>query len=100
MLWVSFAKGADVIYSKVPSAVAGTLFSLADRGDMRISSYTGKEGHALGIEFWNLVRIRGQLHGSQFPFEYYSYNTNSLGVDLSGRYVISDGRLKNYTMVV
>jgi hypothetical protein len=99
MLWVSFAKGADVVYSKVPTAVAGTLFSLADKGDTRISSYTGKEGHALGIEFWNLVRIRGQLHGSQFPFEYYNYNTNSLNMDLSGRYVISDGRLKNYTMV-
>lgn len=99
LLWVSFAKGADVIYSKVPSAVVGQLIAYAENDSFTVSPVTGERVHLLGVEFWNLIRIRGQLHGSRYPFEYYRYNENVLGVDLSQRYVISDGRLKNYTIV-
>ena len=62
--------GAICLFFRVPSAVAGALLSLAKSGVKRISAVDGTERHALGIEFWDLVRVRGQRHGSRYPFEY------------------------------
>lgn len=72
MLRVTFAKGAISLFYNVPSAVAGILLSLANKKTTRITP--NGERHELGIEFWNLVRIRGQKHGARYPFEYEERN--------------------------
>lgn len=70
VLRVTFkTNGAVCVFFRVPSAVAGTLLSLARSKAVRIGT-DGTERHALGIEFWDLVRIRGQRHGARYPFEY------------------------------
>lgn len=67
MLRVTFRDGTICIFGNVPSSVAGVLLSLARSGATR---GTGKHNHLLGIQFWDLVRIRGQRHGARYPFEY------------------------------
>lgn len=70
LLRVTFtSNGAVVVYFRVPGSVANVLIALAQSGAMG----TGRHGdprHLLGIYFWDLVRIRGTIHGSRYAFEY------------------------------
>jgi hypothetical protein len=36
----------------------------------------GIQRHILGIEFWDLIRIRGTVHGTRYKFEYVEDNNN------------------------
>ena len=72
LLRVTFvSNGAVVVYFRVPGSVANVLIALAQSK----ASGTGRDKkprHALGIYFWDLVRIRGSVHGSRYAFEYTS----------------------------
>ena len=55
-------------YFRVPSAVVGELAYLAS-GETEIGN-DGKIRHKLGRRFWDLVRVRGTLHGGRYVFRY------------------------------
>lgn len=57
--------GATVCFFRVPTGVAGELYSLFNSGAKRSD---GK--HMVGVRFWDLIRIRGTLHGSHYRYEY------------------------------
>lgn len=65
-------KGSVVAYMNVPSSVAGELVHLAQSDNTAISSVDGKLRHVVGMRFWDLVRIRGHVHESRYPFAYVS----------------------------
>lgn len=69
LLKVKFWNGSECVYFRVPDALAATLFALA-QGKYTRADKGGKERHLLGIYFWDLVRIRGTIHGTRYPFEY------------------------------
>lgn len=73
-------KGSVVAYMKVPTGVAGELMTLARSNNTQVSSVDGKLRHVLGMRFWDLVRIRGTVHGSRYKFEYV---TDMGGSDMS-----------------
>ena len=78
ILKVTFANNGSVVaFFRVPKLVASTLISLAQSKNTR---HDGK--HVLGIYFWDLVRIRGTVHGSRYKFEYVIDNSTG---NLPGR---------------
>ena len=72
-------KGSVVAYMKVPTGVAGELLSLARSNATQLRSVDGKLRHVLGMRFWDLVRIRGTIHGTRYKFEYVTDMSNSTG---------------------
>lgn len=73
VLRVTFRNNHDVVaYLNVPNSVAGELFALAQSNNTQISASDGKLRHVLGMRFWDLVRIRGTIHGTRYPFKYVS----------------------------
>ena len=71
LLKVEFTNnGAIVVFFRLPKEVAGELLALAASKVTQISPVDGTERHALGIRFWDLVRIRGTMHGSRYKFQY------------------------------
>lgn len=93
ILKVAFEDGSVCIFDKVPPAIAGTLLHFARSGTKR------RDGrHYLGIEFWNLIRIRGQLHGAKYPFEYEAHADYKL-TGHNGRYKVTlDSSEAMYTL--
>lgn len=109
LLRVTFASnGAVVVYFRVPGEVANVLIALAQSGAIG-TGRRGKSRHLLGIYFWDLIRIRGSIHGSRHAFEYthgtpsgkpsgrkqggyYQVSTDPTAKDL--RTIISDKRAK------
>lgn len=66
VLKVAFATNGNVVcYFSVPSTVVGELFEHAKTKD---KGYNGK--HILGTRFWDLIRIRGNIHGTRYQFVY------------------------------
>lgn len=74
LMKVQFSKsssmGDTVVYFRVPTAVFGTLYWLFLGDTYQASPETGEQRHAVGIEFWNLVRIRKTVHSGHFSFTY------------------------------
>jgi hypothetical protein len=71
LLWVEFdTDGAVVVYFRVPKEVYSELYYLATSGAKAISTVDGEERHVLGMRFWDIIRIRGQLENSRYRFEY------------------------------
>jgi len=71
MMWVGFeTDGAVVVFFRVPREVFSELKYLADTKQTAVSPVDGKQRHALGMRFWDIVRIRGQLKGTRYRFEY------------------------------
>lgn len=70
LLKVLFANNnSECVYFRVPAELAETLMLLARDKSTRVGA-DGKEHYLLGIYFWDLIRIRGTLHGSRYAFEY------------------------------
>lgn len=70
LLKVDFRSGDTCVYFRVPSTVAAELLSLAEHGHTMMSQVDGTQRHAVGIRFWDLVRIRTTKHGTRYRFEY------------------------------
>lgn len=74
ILRVTFEKmateGNVVAYMNVPSTVAAELLSLARSGSTQYSSVDGHMRHVVGMRFWDLIRVRGYIHATRYPFEY------------------------------
>jgi len=70
LLRVTFWNDDECVYFRVPTAVAGQLRVYALTQQTQISSVDNKVRHLLGIRFWDLVRIRGTLHGTRYKFIY------------------------------
>jgi len=71
LLKVSFRKrGDEVVFFDLPPNVAATLLIHARDGNMGTSPSDGRTRHMVGIEFWNLVRVRGTQHDTRYPFQY------------------------------
>ena len=65
------SKGGQVVaYLNVPAPVAGELLYLAESNQTQVSANSGTLRHVLGIRFWDLIRIRGTIHGTRYPFNY------------------------------
>jgi|SRR5262245_1758223 len=62
--------GAVVVFFRVPKEVYSELYYLATSKSKQISTVDGKERHVLGMRFWDIIRIRGNQHGSRYRFEY------------------------------
>ena len=65
ILRVYFRGGNVVCYFYVPRGVWGTLSNLAGSTATR-PGVDGKDRHLVGIYFWNLIRIRGTVHGNRY----------------------------------
>ena len=66
VLRVTFTNnGSIVAFFRVPQQVAMVLMHLAQSGSARSD---GK--HLLGVYFWDMIRIRGTVHGSRYKFTY------------------------------
>ena len=63
---------ACVAFFRVPIAVFGELYSLAESKVESRNTFDGSVRHVLGIRFWDIVRIRGSMHGSRYRFTYVS----------------------------
>ena len=71
LLMVEFTNRGDVcVFFNLPANVASTLMYLAENNTMAPPDKNGRERHAVGVEFWNLVRVRGSIHDTRFPFQY------------------------------
>lgn len=71
LLMVEFTNRGDVcVFFNLPANVASTLLYLAKNNIMAPADKNGRERHAVGVEFWNLVRVRGSIHNTRFPFQY------------------------------
>lgn len=85
---------AICLFFRVPTTVAGTLLAYAIKkytvGINERGGHRGRERHLLGVEFWNLVRIRGHRVGARYPFEYESHGTGKV-ISSEGRHVIRWG---------
>lgn len=65
------SKGGQVVaYMNVPPPVAGELLYLAEANSTQASAVDGSIRHVLGMRFWDLIRIRGTIHGTRYPFDY------------------------------
>lgn len=73
---VYFRKGAICVYFRVPMVVFGELYALAQSKITTAHTFDGNERSALGVRFWDLVRIRGSLYGGQFRFTYMQGNSD------------------------
>lgn len=70
LLRVTFTNNGNVVvYFRVPVSVANVLIALA-QSKAQGTGRDGKPRHSLGMYFWDLVRIRGTIHGSRYAFEY------------------------------
>lgn len=70
LMQVTFTNnGAQVVYFRVPPGLFGSLARYAESDQVRIDK-DGTPRHLLGIEFWNLIRVRGHQHGSRYKFAY------------------------------
>lgn len=56
------------IYFRIPTTVFGELYWLAESKVTQASPINGDIRHALGIRFWDLVRIRGKREGGRYPY--------------------------------
>lgn len=63
-------EGNVVVFFNLPANTAATLMMHGRYNSMAPPTKAGKERHMVGVEFWNLVRIRGTLHGTRYPFQY------------------------------
>lgn len=71
VLMVKFRNRNDiVVFFNLPANVATRLMYLAETDSMAISPVDGELRHAVGVEFWNLVRVRQTVHQTQYPFQY------------------------------
>jgi len=71
LLMVEFTNRGDIcVFFNLPANVAATLMYLAENNTMAPSDKKGRERHAVGVEFWNLVRVRGSIHNTRYPFQY------------------------------
>lgn len=74
-LKVTFTTNGNVVaYFGVPSTVVGELIYAAKTKQTQYSMSTGLEVHTLGVRFWDLIRIRGNVHGSRYEFAYVTDN--------------------------
>lgn len=71
LLMVEFTNRGDVcVFFNLPANVAAELMHFAENNTMGISSRDGTQRHMVGIYFWDLVRVRGTVHDTRYPFQY------------------------------
>lgn len=70
LLKVTFKNGTVCCFFNVPERAVRLLMYHAENGTMAAPGPNGRRRHALGVEFWNLIRIRGTVHQTRYPFEY------------------------------
>ena len=75
ILKVTFWNNTVVAFFRVPIGLAAHLFALA-LSDVTRPDARGVQRHILGVRFWDLVRIRGTVHGSRYKFEYVEDNNS------------------------
>lgn len=89
ILRVTFKNGDICLFFRVPHSVAGQLISYAEKRSVAYKERrTGIERHKLGVEFWNLVRIRGQHVGAKYPFEYEKQSNGMYVTHSNDRYTV------------
>ena len=87
LLKVEFSpdNGGDVcVFFNLPANVATTLMYLGENGTMAPPDKNGRERHAVGVEFWNLVRVRGTIHDTQYQFTYEYGGPSAIGSSAGG----------------
>lgn len=76
LMLVTFTNDDSVfVYYRIPSSVYGELYWLAKNNTKQASISDGKMRHAVGIHFWDLVRIRGTLRGGRYKYALYREGT-------------------------
>lgn len=78
-----------VVFFNLPANIAMTLMYLGRNGTMAPPGPKGEERHAVGVEFWNLVRVRGTVHGTRFQW-IYDYGSGALAASGAGSFTQSD----------
>lgn len=89
ILKVTFKNGDECLFFRVPNSVAGQLIHHAQSGNIAYTDDRGIKRHKLGVEFWNLVRIRGQHVGARYPFEYKKQSNGMYVSHSRDRYTLS-----------
>lgn len=76
LMLVTFTNDDSVfVYYRIPSSVYGELYWLAKNNTKQASISDGKMRHAVGIHFWDLIRIRGTLRGGRYKYALYREGT-------------------------
>lgn len=76
LMLVTFTNDDSVfVYYRIPSSLYGELYWLAKNNTKQISTSDGKMRHALGIHFWELVRIKGTLRSGRYKYALYKEGT-------------------------
>ena len=74
LMKVQFAKTGNysntVVFFNLPSNIAVTLMHLLKNDVLAPPGPKGEVRHAVGVEFWNLVRVRGTVHSTRFQWIY------------------------------
>ena len=73
LLMVSFSNRGDVVvFFDLPTNIASQLIYFAENNTMSPPDKHGRERHAVGVYFWDVVRVRGSLHDTRYAFQYTS----------------------------
>lgn len=83
-LRVTFWDDKACVYINVPTAVAGQLKYLAESKNETYSAVGNGKRHVLGMRFWDLIRVRGTIHGSRYSFRYSDAPDKAKGVYAKG----------------
>lgn len=88
LLMVTFWNNTKCVFFNLPANLAATLIYCMENNVMAINPKSGGDRHQVGVEFWNLVRVRGTLHDTRYPFQYTEYHNSG---NKSGR-VLGSGK--------
>jgi hypothetical protein len=96
LLMVTFWNNTKCVFFNLPANLAATLLYCMENNVMAINPKSGGERHQVGVEFWNLVRVRGTLHDTRYPFQYTEYHNsgdiNTIGSGNKSGRVLGSGK--------
>ena len=95
LLMVEFSNNGSIcVFFNLPAELAARLMYLARNNVPALHPSTKGDRHEVGVQFWNLVRVRGTQHDTRYPFTYTENNnpgthsgTNTVA---SGKFVYGD----------
>lgn len=91
-------RGDTVVFFELPANVAAELMLFGRDNVMAVSRRDGTERHMVGVRFWDLVRVRGTVHVTRYPFQYTVDNrTGGAFGRKAGTGMTGEGNLWEYT---
>lgn len=95
VLMVEFSNNGSIcVFFNLPAELAARLMYLARNNVPALHPSTGGHRHEVGVQFWNLVRVRGTVHDTRYPFTYAENNnpgtSSGSNTVASGKFIYGD----------